>query len=183
MTSRTSRSRVGVALVLAMGLISWATIASAVTLPHLKAPDALTRNAAIAPRFDPAEPVNPEEFVLEKDVRSVHFAFDKAALRPSAMRTLEADARWLKDHAPYEVVVAGFADERGTRPYNVALAKRRAMAVKHALVMQGIQPDRITMVSYGEARPECRLKIRSDSCWSQNRRADIFVRHAANQKP
>ena len=183
MTRRAHTRRVAVALVLAAGVIASAVIAGAATMPRIGMPDTVTRNAAIAPRFDPVEPTKLDEFAQERTVRSVHFAFDKAALRPSEFRILERDARWLKDHAPYEVVVEGYADERGTKPYNVALAKRRAMAVKHALVARGIQPDRITMVSYGEARPECRAKMRSESCWSKNRRADILVRYMPTQNP
>jgi len=179
--TRRARIRLVVAFVLSAAVLAWAEIAAA-AMPRLGVPDAVTRNAAIAPRFDPAEPTKLDEFAVERDVRPVHFAFDKATLRPSEVRILENDARWLKDHAPYEIVVAGYADERGTKPYNVALAKRRAMAVKHALVAHGVQPDRITMVSYGEARPECR-KMRTEPCWSKNRRADILVRHMPAQNP
>ena len=183
MTRRTSTSPLAIALILATVVISATVIASAATLSRFGVRDVVTRNAAIAPRFDPVEPTLLDEFASEKDVRSVHFDFDKATLGPSEVQILEANARWLNDHTPYEVVVAGFADERGTKPYNVALGKRRAMAVKDALIANGVPPDRITIVSYGEARSECRMKVRSESCWSKNRRADIFVRQMPVQNP
>ena len=80
-------------------------------------------------------------------------------------------------------MVEAYADERGTKPYNVRLAKRRAMTVKNELVAHGVRPDRIALVSYGEARPECHAKVRSETCWSKNRRADILVRRASSQNP
>src|SRR5207237_10512576 len=109
--------------------------------------------------------------------------FDRATLRPSQSRIVERDARWLKANSPYDVVVEAYADERGSKAYNASLGKRRALAVKNALVARGIQPDHITIVSYGEARPGCHAKVRSETCWSKNRRADVLVRRAATQTP
>jgi peptidoglycan-associated lipoprotein len=57
------------------------------------------------------------------------------------------------------------------------------MAVKNQLVVQGVSPDRIAIVSYGEARPECHDKVRGEACWSKNRRADILVRRTSVQNP
>ena len=183
MTRRTSTCRIAVALVLATGLISSAVIAGAATTSRFGVADKLEKNAAIAPRFDPAQPTKLDEFVQDPNVQSVHFAFDRAMLRPSQVLIVERDARWLKANSPYDVVVEAYADERGTKAYNAALGKRRALAVKHALVARGVHPDRIAVVSYGEARPECRAKVRSETCWSKNRRADILVRRASAQNP
>jgi len=183
MTRRARTCRIAVALVLATGLMSSAVIAGAATTSRFGVADKLQQNAAIAPRFDPAPPTKLDEFVQDPNVRSVHFDFDRATLRPSEARIVERDARWLKANSPYDVVVEAYADERGSKPYNAALGKRRALAVKHALVARGVLPDHITIVSYGEARPECRGKVRSETCWSKNRRADILVRRATMQTP
>jgi len=64
-------------------------------------------------------------------------------------------------------VVAGNADERGTREYNLALGARRADSVKAYLVSQGVAPSRLTTVSYGKERP---IDGRSnESGWARNR--------------
>ena len=183
MTRRARTCLIAVALVLATGLMSSAVIAGAATTSRFGVVDKLEKNAAIAPRFDPAQPTKLDEFVQDPNVRSVHFAFDRATLRSSEVRIVARDARWLKANTPYEVVVEAYADERGTKPYNVSLAKRRAMRVKNELVARGVRPDRIALVSYGEARPECHDKVRSEACWSKNRRADILVRRASAQNP
>jgi len=177
-------SNAAVALVLSTGLITSAVIADAATTSRQRVADKITQNAAIAPKYEPAPPVKLDEFAQNPNVRSVHFAFDRAAIRAGDARVLDGDARWLKSNQPYEVVIEGYADERGTKPYNVALAKRRALTVRNQLVARGVQPDRIAIVSYGEARPECHdKKMKSDACWSKNRRADILVRAATSQNP
>jgi peptidoglycan-associated lipoprotein len=181
MTRRAARTFA--ALVLATGLIFSAVMADAA--PKVRAfTDRIAENAAIAPRHEPAPPVNHEEFKPNPNVQSVHFDFDRATIRARDARILDGDARWLRSNQPYEVVIEGFADERGTKPYNVALAKRRAMAVRNHLIARGVQPDRIVLVSYGEARPDCRAKqVKSEACWSKNRRADILVRSVNPQNP
>ena len=178
-----TKYRIAIALALATGLSAFADTADAAkTLPH----DVLGRvlqNAAIAPRFEPAAPTKLDEFAPDDHLKSVHFAFDKAALGSSQAAILDRDARWLRANAPYEIVIEAYADERGSKPYNVALARQRALAVKGKLVARGIQPDRIALVSYGEARPECHAAVKTEACFSKNRRADIMIRRAPAQTP
>ena len=51
--------------------------------------------------------------------------------------------------------IEGHADARGTTEYNLALGERRADAAKNYLLGQGVPASRITIVSYGKARPVC----------------------------
>ena len=51
------------------------------------------------------------------------------------------------------VRVEGNADERGTREYNQALAGRRASAVREYLSEHGVNPARMSEISYGKERP------------------------------
>ena len=69
-------------------------------------------------------------------------------------------------------MVEGHADSRGTNEYNLALAERRAGAVRDYLVGLGIAADRITIVGKGEEAPFCTEE--SDSCWQQNRRGHFL---------
>ncbi len=62
-----------------------------------------------------------------------------------------------------------FADERGTREYNLALGERRANAAKDYLMTYGISADRISVLSYGKERP---VDAGSNPlAWSKNRRS------------
>jgi peptidoglycan-associated lipoprotein len=66
---------------------------------------------------------------------------------------LSAEAAWLQAYPGVQIMVAGNCDERGTREYNLALGSRRANAVRDYLVGLGVNPSRISTVSYGKERP------------------------------
>jgi peptidoglycan-associated lipoprotein len=89
--------------------------------------------------------------------------------------------RWLRANPTDDILIQGYADERGTKEYNLALAERRARSLRDQLVARGIEPGRIVLASYGVGRPVCTEK--TDSCWGQNRRADILVRVLRIQSP
>src|SRR2546422_6440857 len=59
-------------------------------------------------------------------------------------------------------------------PYTTLFRSRRAKAAMNYLVSQGVQANRITIISYGEERPLCNEK--NESCWSKNRRAHFLDR-------
>jgi peptidoglycan-associated lipoprotein len=117
---------------------------------------------------------SPKEFAAVDALKDVHFEFDKYDIRPEDAKTLDANASWLKSNAENLVLIEGHCDERGTNEYNLALGERRAKATMNYLVSQGIQANRITIISYGEERPVCNEK--TDSCWAKNRRAHFLVK-------
>lgn len=133
------------------------------------------------PRFTPKLPAPVDEFTALAELKPIHFAFDKAEIRAADAKTLDASAEWLKANPQYPILIAGYADERGTEPYNLALAERRAQALRDQLVARGVLADRISLVAYGEVRPACRAK--AEACWGQNRHADILVRLTPIQTP
>lgn len=98
----------------------------------------------------------------------VNFGFDKSNLMSEARAILDRQAEWLMMYTGYSVTVEGHCDERGTREYNLALGERRASSVKNYLVALGVDPSRISTISYGKERP---LAMGHDEgAWSQNRR-------------
>jgi len=112
------------------------------------------------------EPPPPPRVITLKDI---HFEFDKFSLTPEARRTLSSHARELGESPSLRIQVEGHCDERGTQEYNLALGQRRAQAVKDYLISSGVQPSRISIISYGEERP---LDPRSnEEAWGTNRRA------------
>ncbi len=115
------------------------------------------------------ELVTQEEFVQQ----DVHFAFDSFALSDEARAILEKKAAWLAAHPAVTVRIEGHCDERGTQAYNLALGERRAHAVKQYLVALGIDPARLSTISYGEERP---LDPRhNEEAWAKNRRAHFVI--------
>ena len=116
----------------------------------------------------------PREFTAVADLRDVFFDFDKYDIRPPDAKTLDANAAWLKSNENMLVLVEGHCDERGTNEYNLALGERRAKAAMNYLVAQGVQANRITIISYGEERPVC--SEHTEACWAKNRRAHFLVK-------
>ena len=107
----------------------------------------------------------------------IYFATDSSTLSPRAEATLRGQARWLKRYRGHAITIAGHADERGTREYNLGLGARRAEAVRTYLASLGVNPARLRTISYGKERP---VAVCNDiSCWSQNRRAVTGLNAAA----
>ena len=122
----------------------------------------------------PATPPRPSEFAANANLKDIHFDFDKYDIRPEAARILDANATWLKANARNLVLIEGHCDERGTAEYNLALGERRAKSTMNYLVGQGVQANRITVISYGKERPLCTEK--TEACWAMNRRAHHLVK-------
>jgi peptidoglycan-associated lipoprotein len=116
----------------------------------------------------------PSEFVAIPELRDIHFDFDKYDIRPGDAKILDGNAGWLKSHENYLVLIEGHCDERGTNEYNLALGERRAKATMNYLVSQGVQANRMTIISYGEERPLC--TEHNEACWAKNRRAHFLVK-------
>jgi peptidoglycan-associated lipoprotein len=148
--------------------------AAAPQAPATSAPPS-TAAPAPAPLAGPAAPrPSPKEFTAVDALKDIHFEFDKYDIRPEDAKALDANASWLKSNAENLVLIEGHCDERGTNEYNLALGERRAKATMNYLVSQGVQANRITIISYGEERPVCNEK--TDSCWAKNRRAHFLVK-------
>jgi len=99
-----------------------------------------------------------------------YFAFDSSALTDEARTAIDAHIAALlgNDHS---VRLEGHTDERGTREYNLALAERRANAVRDYMVANGVASYRIETISYGEENPVAFGS--GESNWQQNRRVEL----------
>ncbi len=103
----------------------------------------------------------------------VFFDTDRSDVRGDGRQVLDLQAAWLQKFPEITTTVAGHADERGTREYNLALGERRANSMKTYLVALGIDPNRIATISYGKERPE--VLGSNDTSWAQNRRGVAVV--------
>jgi peptidoglycan-associated lipoprotein len=109
---------------------------------------------------------------LEKNMLSVYFDFDKFDVRSDMQEHVSNDATIAKN-SQLTVKLEGNCDEWGSDEYNFALGLKRANSVKNALIAEGVEASKITMVSYGESNPSCTDKTKE--CWSKNRRVDFKV--------
>ena len=99
----------------------------------------------------------------------VYFGYDSAELSNEAKQMLDKQSRFLRANSDLSFTIEGHCDERGTREYNLALGDQRATAVRDYLVIEGIDPDRLRVISYGKEKPA--VIGANDMAWSKNRRA------------
>lgn len=88
------------------------------------------------------------------ELHGVYFDTASADLLPASDATLTAVAQVIKTHPDWVLTVEGHTDNVGTAAYNMDLSKRRAQAVRAALVQRfGVRPDRLAAQGFGFTRP------------------------------
>lgn len=100
-----------------------------------------------------------------------YFGLDSYEISEEDRMSIYAHAKKIICNNRCRVRVEGHTDERGSREYNVALGERRAKAVANCLMLKGVKPESISVVSYGKEKPA--VLGHDESAWSQNRRAVI----------
>jgi peptidoglycan-associated lipoprotein len=157
-------------IVLALGACKSAPEAQPEAAPTPPAPPPADTSGAPDPRdYTDARNFDNPESLLSK--RVIYFDFDKSTVRPEFRGIIAAHAAYMAAHTSARVTLEGHADERGTREYNLGLGERRGNAVSGLASAQGGRGDQLTVVSYGEERPTCRVS--DEDCWSKNRRVEI----------
>ncbi len=101
----------------------------------------------------------------------VYFDYDRNNIRDDQKPDLNKLVQFLRENSDVHLQIEGHCDERGTDEYNLALGERRSMAVRLYLETMGISTSRMTIISYGEARPEDTRH--NNSAWTLNRRAEF----------
>jgi outer membrane protein OmpA-like peptidoglycan-associated protein len=81
------------------------------------------------------------------------FALDSSDLCGSVKMDLDTAVKYLKYHTEAKIEIQGHTCSIATVSYNMGLGEERAQAVKKYLVGNGISPDRIKTISYGEEKP------------------------------
>ena len=102
----------------------------------------------------------------------VQFGYDSSSVAPDQQSKVTAVATALKGSGK-TVIVAGFTDERGTEEYNRSLGEKRALAVREALIADGLKADQVQTVSFGKEMPVDPAS--NEAAWAKNRRAEFGV--------
>ncbi|TNC98173.1 MAG: peptidoglycan-associated lipoprotein [Gallionellaceae bacterium] len=105
------------------------------------------------------------------DKRTVYFDFDIDVFHTADKEIIMAHGKNLGKVSMLKARVTGYADERGSSEYNLALGQRRAKNTKKALVAAGAKDGQLSTVSYGEEKPVA--TGHDEAAWAQNRRAEI----------
>ncbi|MCB9025005.1 MAG: OmpA family protein [Bdellovibrionaceae bacterium] len=102
---------------------------------------------------------------------TVNFEYDKATITSKAKDLLKKNAGWINNNKDVVVQIEGHCDTRGSVEYNLALGERRAKSVKNYMVTLGVDPKRMTIISYGEEKTLD--DGNTDSAHAKNRRANF----------
>jgi outer membrane protein OmpA-like peptidoglycan-associated protein len=122
-----------------------------------------------------------EEEADKRLLEQLKFLYDynSARLLAESRQILDQAAEVLKRRPDWKVVVASFADSRGTDQYNTDLSALRCFSVIAYLADKGIDPKRLYYANKGELEPVNRCKDGvpcSEEEYRQNRRSELRVR-------
>jgi peptidoglycan-associated lipoprotein len=103
----------------------------------------------------------------------VYFDFDRYNIRSEEIPTLQMKAAYLNASGASSEL-QGYADERGTEAYNLALGDRRAKSCRNYLIDLGINGSHLYTTSYGESMPAD--PGHNEAAWARNRRVEFTLR-------
>jgi len=92
--------------------------------------------------------------ILNLAIRNLYFDFDRDEIQPEAYRYLDGLAELLIENPTYNVQLKGYADERGSKAYNMDLSKRRVESAFFYLTNRGVSKDQLALDYYGEDLPD-----------------------------
>lgn len=127
------------------------------------------------------QPHTPEDEADKKQLEEWKFLYDynSTSLLTESRRILDQVAAILKRHPDWKIVVASFADNRGSDQYNTDLSALRCYAVIDYLVNKGVDPKRLYYSNKGESNPVngCKDGVPcSEADYKQNRRSELRVK-------
>ena len=125
---------------------------------------------------EPATPPDGDGSAMNFAAETIFFAFDDYTISMDGQDRLNQLSDHMKSSGSAVVQIEGHCDERGSIEYNLALGERRAQSVKNYLVQLGIDPARVTTISYGEEKPS--VEGHDESAWSKNRRSEFILSSA-----
>jgi len=126
-------------------------------------------NSKVAKSGD-ANSLSKDKFVADR----VFFDFDSFAITKESKDTAKSQADFLKNAKINNITIAGHTDERGTEQYNLILGKKRAEAVKKALIQEGLSKSvKVKILTYGKQKPE--VFGNTEDTHAKNRRAVLTI--------
>lgn len=108
----------------------------------------------------------------------VYFANDQYSINSNAQLALGMLQKVFNDYPDTNILIEGHTDNVGSANYNLGLSEKRAKAVSDALLMTGINANRITTKWYGESQPK--VDNSTDENKALNRRVQFVI--TANEK-
>lgn len=103
----------------------------------------------------------------------VLFETGESELKPEAANNVRDVVELLTTEADKSIRIEGHTDSQGNADFNQRLSELRAQSVERALVAEGIDPTRITVIGQGEDFPIASNDTQEGR--SKNRRVDVIL--------
>lgn len=104
----------------------------------------------------------------------INFKRGKAEIAVEAEIILDDVAKWLRDNPTLTVEIRGHTDADGSEEGNMQLSQQRAESVREYLILQGIDPDRLSPKGFGESWPV--ETNDTEKGRARNRRIEFYVK-------
>ncbi len=94
--------------------------------------------------------MKPFDFNLMFEAKNIYFEFNKWEIKTEFNPELEMLVRILKENEYLFIEISGHTDSIGTDDFNLKLSARRARAVDKWLEEKGVNPEKISVINFGE---------------------------------
>lgn len=103
----------------------------------------------------------------EENKIHVLFANDSAEIPENYMQNIKQMSQFLVKYPKTHIELKGYASPVGNANYNVSLSKRRASAIRQALINDGIPPSRIKTMGFGDSDPVAAYDVEESNTLSR----------------
>jgi len=137
-------------------------------------------------RKEKKEQIIADEEAIEKEkdrivvkTDEINFDYKLWYLRRDSKKAVDKVIALMKKYPDMIVEVGTHSDIRGNNRYNLELSQKRATSVRMYFLENGIEPDRISAIGYGETKPLIKCAT-EDACSEEqhevNRRCEFVVK-------
>lgn len=93
------------------------------------------------------------DFLAHVGADTIYFPSGSVVLSQPSQATLSAQAMWLRQHPEVAARIEGHAEPSDTRDHALAIGARRAEEVRDYLVLLGVPPQQLSIISWGKEHP------------------------------
>lgn len=115
---------------------------------------------AAGPVAAPATEVVTTTAISTFDVRPVYFETNSSKIKADDKKYLSELAGYLKENPNAKVQIEGYTDSTGSKAQNLRLGQKRAEIVKSALLVEGVERNRLFSVNKGGEPSERKAVVR-----------------------
>ena len=107
-------------------------------------------------------------------IDNIFFEINQAYLKKESIDILDMLIKVMNQKPKLKVEIRGHTDSTGEEAYNQKLSERRADAVSEYMIKNGISPERLNSIGFGERKPIATNKTEKGR--GKNRRTEFFFR-------